>query len=51
MPQRKGLGGLVDTVGVKLGIHDYLPGPEFKSNGFRLEEMVSNDSFTTQQSG
>jgi hypothetical protein len=40
-PERNGLSALMDTFAVMIGYYDYLPGREFRSEGYRLEELVS----------
>lgn len=41
-PEPTGLGWLLQTVLVKMGLKDpsHVPGPRFKSDGFRIEELV-----------
>ena len=39
-PQSKGIGGLLDRLAVGLGVYEDMPGPKYRSEGYRLEEVV-----------
>ena len=39
-PQSKGIGGLLDRLAVRLGVYEDMPGPKYRSEGYRLEEVV-----------
>lgn len=41
-PESGGLQGLVDTFAVMVGYYDFLPSRQFKSEGYRIEELVSS---------
>ena len=46
-PERTGFRRLIESVKVNLGLNDSstIPGPKYKSEGFRLEECVSLITF------
>ena len=39
-PESRGLGAMRDRLAVMVGYYDYLPARQYKSEGYRLEEMV-----------
>ena len=39
-PESKGLGAVLDHLAVMVGYYDFLPDRQFKSEGYRLEELV-----------
>lgn len=43
-PESRGLGAMLDSLAVMTGYYDFLPSPEFKSEGFRLEELVRSST-------